>query len=157
MATRQSKNYILVLFSSGRQGTPLVGFFSSIFRYFITTKQTTNAYHHSWRESLSILGEIYDMVRLSLSIVWDDTLHCSTVVKIEFFEKTDNFVKGENNFLLCLKQTKYKMFRLPPIAVRMNHERLPRHCVHHVTSSMTSQGQIWHILNIATLFWPNLQ
>jgi hypothetical protein len=50
--------------------------------------------------------------------------------------------------------------RLPPTAVRMNHERLPRHCVHRATSSMTSGGQIWHILNIAssfsaTLFWPN--
>jgi hypothetical protein len=42
---------------------------------------------------------------------------------------------------------------------RMNHERLPRHGLYLATSSMTSRGQIWHILNItssfsATLFWP---
>jgi hypothetical protein len=51
---------------------------------------------------------------------------------------------------------------LPPTAVRMNHERLPRHSLYLATSSMASQGQIWHILNItssfsATLFWPNFQ
>jgi hypothetical protein len=52
--------------------------------------------------------------------------------------------------------------RLPPTAVRMNHERLPRHGLYLATSSMTSWGQIWHILNItssfsATLFWPSFQ
>jgi hypothetical protein len=51
--------------------------------------------------------------------------------------------------------------RLPPTAVR-NHERLPQHGLYRATSSMTSRGQIWHILNIAssfsaTLFWPNFQ
>jgi hypothetical protein len=34
--------------------------------------------------------------------------------------------------------------RLPPTAVRMNHERLPRHCFYRATSSMTSREQIWH-------------
>jgi hypothetical protein len=53
-------------------------------------------------------------------------------------------------------------YRLPPTTVRMNHERLPRHGLWCATSSMTSRGQIWHILNIAasfsaTLFWPNFQ
>jgi hypothetical protein len=42
--------------------------------------------------------------------------------------------------------------RLPPTTVRMNHERLPRHCVYRATSSMTSRNQIWHILNIASSF-----
>jgi hypothetical protein len=41
------------------------------------------------------------------------------------------------------------LLRLPPTAVRMNHERLPRHCIYRATSSMTSRDQIWHILNIA--------
>jgi hypothetical protein len=52
--------------------------------------------------------------------------------------------------------------RLPSTAVRMNHERLLQHCVYCAISSMTSRGQIWHILNTAssfsgTLFWPNFQ
>jgi hypothetical protein len=56
----------------------------------------------------------------------------------------------------------YACCRLSPSAVRMNHERLPRHCVYPATSPMTSRGQIRHILNIAssfsaTLFWPNFQ
>jgi hypothetical protein len=42
------------------------------------------------------------------------------------------------------------LLRLPPTAVRMTHERLPRHCVYRATSSMTSRGQIWHILNMAS-------
>jgi hypothetical protein len=40
--------------------------------------------------------------------------------------------------------------RLPPTAVRMNHERLPRHGLYRATSSMTSRCQIWHILNICS-------
>jgi hypothetical protein len=52
--------------------------------------------------------------------------------------------------------------RLPPTDVRMNHERLPWHSLCRATSSMTSRGQMWHMLNItssfsATLFWPNFQ
>jgi hypothetical protein len=46
--------------------------------------------------------------------------------------------------------------RLPPTAVRMNHERLPRHCVYRAMSSMTSRYQIWHILNIAASFSATL-
>jgi hypothetical protein len=41
--------------------------------------------------------------------------------------------------------------RLPSTAVRINHERLPRHCVDHAISLMTSRGQR-HILNIASSF-----
>jgi hypothetical protein len=54
------------------------------------------------------------------------------------------------------------LHRLPPTAVQMNHERLPRHGLYFATSSMTSRSQIWHMLNItssflATLFKPNFQ
>jgi hypothetical protein len=66
------------------------------------------------------------------------------------------------HFFVDVHKTGLAYPRLPPTAVRMNHERLPRHCVYRGTSSMTSQSQIWHILNIAssfsaTLFSPNLQ
>jgi hypothetical protein len=91
---------------------------------------------------------------------------------LSFSEMRDLNACTENEFIFIFLHPRYQAprlppfffqggipHRLPPTAVRMNHERLPRHCVHRATSSMTSRDQTWHILNIAssfsaTLLWP---
>jgi hypothetical protein len=99
------------------------------------------------------------------SISWHESTRCLIVRLLGMSEPgpqepyRDVFFKDPDKSVYRFLSFSY---RLPPTTVRMNHEQLPRHGLYLATSSMTSQGQIWQILNItssfsATLFWPNFQ
>jgi hypothetical protein len=65
-------------------------------------------------------------------------LHCIVTWELE--------TGGDAHFYVTANAPRLLVHRLPPTAVRMNHERLPRHCVDRATSSMTSRYKIYHIL-----------